>query len=98
MAAPIQVSPDWITHHARLAAWLMTTGALLLISLAGYFSRQLFNAINSALADIKEIKDEQVVQSVNHLTHIEAHTLETRDAVKEMSGKIDVLISIMEKK
>jgi len=95
MTAPIQVSPDWITAHAHLAAWLLSTCLLGLFALGGYFTKRLFTAINTGLNDIRSIKDTQTTQASNHLSHIESYSLETRDATKELGAKLDVLIAVL---
>ena len=95
MADPVNVSPDWITEHAHLAAWLLGSAALTALSLLSFYAKRLFSAVSDGLDDIRDIKETQTVQASNHLSHIEAHTQETRDSMKEMCGKFDALIAVL---
>jgi hypothetical protein len=91
MTVPITVSPDWIQEHAKIAAWALGALAVTLVSLGMHFSTKLFTALNSALDDISQMKN-------NHLTHIEASTTATRDETIKTNAKLDVLISVIERK
>lgn len=94
----INVSPEWIAYHAEITAWLLDGCILALTSVAGYLARILYKAIVGTVADIQTIKNLQQIQSSNHLTHIEANTLETANTMREFGAKLDVLISILEKR
>jgi hypothetical protein len=77
---------------------MLGTCFVTLLSIGGYFSRKLFSVLSTAIEDLKTIKETQITQASNHLSHIEGYTLETRDAMREPSVKFDVLIAVMEKK
>jgi hypothetical protein len=94
----INVSPEWIAYHAEITAWLLDGCILALTAISGYLARTLWKAIQRVVEDIQGIKNLQQVQSANHLTHIEANTLETSNIMREFGAKMDVLISILEKR
>lgn len=98
MNAPMNVSPEWVQEHATIAAWALGVCLLTLVSLGGYFAKNLFSIINAGLADIKVIKEITTIQSENHLSTIQVATLDTRDETIKTNAKLDTLIDVMQKR
>lgn len=91
MDVPIDISPEFVAQHAKFVAIVL--GALLSI-VGGY----VLNAIRVAAKDLKYLKNIQGVQAENHLSTIQAATLATRDELIKNNAKMDVLISVIERK
>ena len=60
--------------------------------------RKIIKSAKKAFDTLDEIKQIQTQQAGNHLKHIEDYTSEMRDSQKETNAKLDVLISVIEKK
>lgn len=60
--------------------------------------RKTVKSVQQAFETLNQIKQIQTEQAANHLTHIEEHTSEMRDAQKETNAKLGVLIEIMQQR
>lgn len=94
----MDISPDLVAQHAKAAAWVIGALGTVILSIAGVVMRKVVKAIKEAAQDLKFLRDIQGVQAENHLTHIQDATAITRDETIKTNAKLDVLISVIEKK
>lgn len=94
----MEISPEFVAQHAKAAAWVIGFLGTAVLSFAGVIMRKTVKAIKEAAQDLKFLRDIQGVQAENHLTHIQDATAITRDETIKTNAKLDVLISVIEKK
>jgi hypothetical protein len=94
----MDVSPSFVAEHSTAAAWLIGALGTCALSLGGLVIQRLTAALRQAGDDLKFVKETLLEAVKNHMTHTEQYSMETRDGVRELGTKFDLLIEVMGRK
>ena len=94
----MEISPNFVAQHANIAVGIISLLGTLVSVLFGVVMKQTLKAIKEAAEDLKFLKNIQGVQAENHLKTIQDATVATKEETIKTNAKLDVLISVIEKK
>ncbi|HET9283176.1 MAG TPA: hypothetical protein VFR24_14545 [Candidatus Angelobacter sp.] len=89
---------QFVKDHSALIAWVLGGVGAASLSLGGFVVKKIVDAVKQACEDLKHIKNIQGVQAENHLKTIQDASLAQKEEQIKTNAKLDVLISVIEKK